>query len=325
MKNCIEQVRFLYSKAMEDINRSRIGKEKILIAGASFYAVMKKEKKAITLKEIAEVLHISVYKLGRIYKKLTTILYMIFPESITSSNYIDRVCGNLDLPEKTKQNLSTYSQLLINSYINHNSTKGGTNRLEIITAAGIGLVWNIIDGNEKSHTIHLKSISSILHLPSSTLQKAYVMMKQYYIELLRHLPWGKDIETKTFFVYAKEILIWLPVLTENLIKSRTTTLLENSEDDEKGKKMTMALEHLRNLKEDIPMGKNVLLDQHVLIYERFLLMGISQKGLLSLSLKDLQIMDDHYNTLFSFNDSDIDIYLRSPQEIQLLQTELEKT
>src|SRR6202012_5627717 len=128
---------------------------------------------------------------------------------------------------------------LINWYTKHNMDEG-TRRLEIVTAAGICLVWNIINGNEIDHKIHLKCISNALHISSFTIQKIYVNMKHYYIEIIRQLPWGNDMEAKAFFVYANELIIWLPALTENSIKNIPASS-KNFEKEEKIRKMNIAL------------------------------------------------------------------------------------
>jgi hypothetical protein len=83
--------------------------------------------------------------------------------------------------------------------------------------------------------------------------------------------------------------------------------------------MDLAMQHLDLLKKGDTSCSSVLLDRHALMYERYLLMGISKENLLSISLQDLESMDDRWNTCMSFTDADIDVYLRSPEEVQFMQ------
>jgi AraC-like DNA-binding protein len=296
---------------MDEAYRKLIGKEKHLIAGAAFYFVMRREKKPISLKEIAQRLHVSIYKLGSVYRRLKMALDIAPLQQLDPSIYVARICGRLiELSAEEQQTMAEKARLSIAWYRNYSG--GDTaRRPETIAAASTCLIWDTIHGDESKHSYHLKRVAQTLDIPSSTIQQTYTSIKNAWIQASYQLPWGKEMTKTMFFTYAKDFLNWLPILS---FDKATTSYLE----EEKLKKMDLAIQHLNALKDGTPSSL-LLLDRHVLMYERYILMGLSKEYLLSLSLQDLERMDDQWNTTMSFTDDDLEIYLRPSEEIHLIQ------
>ena len=314
MKSLFDQVRSVYAAAMKDIHRKHVGKDKTLIAGASFYFVMRKEDKPISIKEIAQILHVSMYSLGNVYRRLKAELHVELPRQLNPSIYISRICGKLtDMSNERQQLIMKKTHLFLIWYLRNGTSTG--KRPETIAAASTCLIWDVIDGHDMKHGDHLRIITNVLNIPSSTVQQTYLDMKRVWSLASHGLPWGREITMATFFSYASDLLNWLPILSLN--STPENSLL--SEDEEKCKKMDLAIQHLNTLNEG-GSSTSTLLDQHVLMYERHLLMGFSRDYLLSLSLKDLESMNDRWNMPLSFTDDDINMYIRPPEEVLFLKS-----